>query len=130
MANTKKTPAPKTVESNGFTFMQGVELPAPASGGGGRTTEKTKQIIACPEDAAFMIDVALPADSKITDPAERQKALKELVRKESNSVTGRIRRLVNKDEYSNRNYQTRTVIEHDKFGTGVVVKRDKNTPAA
>ena len=124
MANKKS--ATETVESNGFTFMQGVELPAPASGGGGRTSEKTKQIIACPEGAAFMIDVSTEVRETMSEE-EARKTVKDRVRKESNSVTGRIRRLLAKEEYANRSYETRTVINHERFGTGVVVKRNADT---
>lgn len=124
----KATPT-KTVTSGAFEYMQNVELPAATTGGGGRSSERTEQVKACPEGAVYMRDVSLPEDSKITDPTERKKALKELVRKESNAVTGSIRRLCAKEEYANRNYQTRTVIDHEKFGTGVVVKREANTTA-
>lgn len=124
-AGAEAPPAPTPVNASGYAF-EAFEIPTAARAVGGATGEPNPLMVALaevPVGMSFLEKVEVPA--AITDPEEREKEFKALVRKLTNRVSGAIRRhRDSKDNtaYAAHNFQLRTVHD-DKLGHGVRVWR-------
>ena len=115
-----------TVEAGGFQFDMGMEIPAATRSSGGATSDVTKRLMAMPVGASFLEGVTVPDHVKAD---ERDAVFKDMARRTSNSISGSIRRLRKKDEYTTRQFVMRTVND-DVQGHGVRVWRSEDSEAA
>jgi len=124
MAKGVATPAPE----GGYQVVYGKGPPEIVRRAGAATspvadTMKTMPAPANGQVAEFFVAVSVP--DTITDPAERDKALKDEARKASNRLSGIARRVAKAD--ASLNFALRTKVQDDKMG--IVVYRIAPAPA-
>lgn len=115
----KKTPAPKTIEKEGFQFDTGLAIPDPDRSGG-KQSDTAKRLAVMPVGASFLHPVTV--SDHIKDQNERERAMKEEMAKGMSRANGAVRRF--KEKHPEHDFAVRRVNDEAQ-GVGVRIWRTK-----